>query len=120
MNQVQYLQHQIQGLPAQASELEMETLVATYLTAKEQMELFAGVGAEAKGRMAQIIQFTGQDEWLTASGRVIVPAPGIIVSYDAHALDALRASNRTFNRLILPHRNETLRAGGIRVTGYER
>lgn len=120
MNQVQFLHAQIVDLPAQASELEMETLVATYLTAKQQMEHFAGVGAEAKVRISQIIGFTGQSEWATASGKVIVPAPALIVSYDAHGLDGVRAMSKTVNRYILPFRSETLRSSGIRITGYER
>jgi hypothetical protein len=120
VNQLQFLQAQMVGLPAQASELEMETLVATYLAAKAQMGYFNEVGAEAKGRIAQLIDLTGREEWATASGKVIVPAPAIIVTYNAHALDGVRAMSKTVNRYILPFRNETLRAGGIRITGYDK
>lgn len=120
MNQLQFLQSQMVGLPAQASELEMETLVATYLAAKAQMEYFGEVGSEAKGRIAQLIDLTGRSEWATASGKVIVPASAVIVTYDARALDGVRAQSKTVNRYILPFRSETFRAGGIRITGYER
>lgn len=120
MNQLQFLQTQLQELPALPAEQEMEALVANYLAARERIESFVEQQAQAKRRVKQIIDETGVLEWSTLSGSVIVPADGVIVSYDAHALDALAASNRSLGRNIRPHRRETFKAGGIRISPYER
>lgn len=120
MNQLQYMQTQIRDLPIHPSEDEMETLVATYLTARARIEEFVNLQADTKSRVREIITATGLTQWQTMSGRVIVPADGTIVSYDAHALDALSVSNRSLGRNIRPHRRETFKAGGIRITPYER
>lgn len=116
MNQVQALQSQISGLSPFSASLEMETLVATYLVAKAQLEQFVQTQTAAKGRIAEIIEETGITKWDTKSGKVMVPAPSVVVSYDATALDALAASNKTLARQILPHRREVERAGSIRIT----
>lgn len=117
MNQVQFLQQQIAGLPPMANELRMEVLVANYLAAKAQMEQFIDAQALAKGEIVGIIEQTGITKWDTKSGKVIKPADATIISYDAKALDALAASNKTLARQILPHRNESVRSSGVRITG---
>lgn len=127
MNQTQFmqqhleeLQQRLQELPPLPADQEMEALVWTYLTARERIEAFIEQQAQAKRRVRQIIEETGISEWNTLSGSVIVPADGIVVTYDAAALDAVRQASKTVNRFILPHRRETLRSGGIRITPYER
>lgn len=117
MNQAQMLRTQIAPLPELAPPTEMERLIATYLIAKEQLSTYVDIQGEAKARMRQIIDETGQTVWDTRSGMVICPADTTIVTYEADALDKLAAASAHFRRKILPFRRETFRAGGIRVTG---
>ena len=58
---------------------------------------------------------TGVTSWKTKAGSAIVPAPGMTVSYDAKALDALCASDDAIKRLLWPHRAEKERAGSLTI-----
>ena len=44
-----------------------------------------------------------------------VPAPGVTISYDAKALDALCASDDQLKRLLWPHRSEKERPGSLTI-----
>jgi len=118
MNQTQILRQQLNNLPLFSPEVEIEALVANYLAGKEQIAQIVELQAETKRQIQRIISDTGIDRWETRSGSVLVPASGIVVSYDAHGLDGVRLQSKTVNRYILPFRSERVVSGGIRIVGY--
>ena len=115
MNQVQFLREQLSALPASPNEAHVNSLVATYLVAKAQIEELVNVQAEAKAGIRQVIDSTGITRWETSSGLVTCPNDSTIISYDAGALDRLAAANATLRNKIYPFRTESVRAGGIRI-----
>lgn len=115
MNQIQILQQQLGEASVYGQDYEVETLVATYVAAKESIADLVDIQAGAKGRISQIIRESGIDVWDTRSGKVIVPADATIVTYDSTALDRLASASGVFRRKVFPFRHETFRAGGIRI-----
>lgn len=69
----------------------------------------------AKQQIADIMTETGVMTWKTANGNAYVPAPGMTVSYDAKALDALCASSPELKAILWPHRSEKERAGSLTI-----
>jgi hypothetical protein len=115
MNQVQFLREQLVSLPASPNEAHVNSLVATYLLAKEQIESLVEVQADAKLGIRQVIEATGITRWETSSGLVTCPNDSTIVTYDAGALDRLAAAQKAFYNKVWPFRKESVRAGGIRI-----
>ena len=118
MNAVQILREAVGPADRPAThELEVENLVARYLVAKESIEEFVNIQGDAKHRLRQIIEETGQSNWDVRSGTIICPADYTIVTYDAQALDRLAAASRHFRQKVFPFRGESFRSGGIRIVG---
>lgn len=115
MNQVQFLREQLVALPASPSAAHVNSLVATYLLAKDQIEELVNVQADAKAGIRQVIETTGIERWETSSGLVTCPNDSTIITYDASALDRLAAANVTLRNKIYPFRKESVRLGGIRI-----
>lgn len=93
------------------------TVVAAKAAAAEAAAPFAEAEAEARGIIAEAIAATGRDKWDCPSGRAYVPAPGVTVSYDAKALDAICKSSPELAAILAPHRTERERPGSLTVKG---
>ena len=93
------------------------TVVAAKAAAADAAAPFAEAEAKARGIIAEAIAATGRDKWDCPSGRAYVPAPGVTVSYDAKALDALCKSSPELAAMLSPHRAERERPGSLTVKG---
>jgi hypothetical protein len=69
-----------------------------------------------KDAMSEIVAETGQERFQTPAGTLSLTASSVSVRYDTKALDALCASNDDLDRILGPHRKESMRAGTLRVT----
>lgn len=118
MNQVQFLRERLTELPASPNDAQVNSLVATYLAAKDQIAELVDVQAHAKLSLRRIIEETGIHDWTVASGTVLTPADAAIVVYNAASLDKLAAASAVFRRKVFPFRTESFRAGGIRIVAW--
>lgn len=69
----------------------------------------------AKQALADIIVETGRTSWEGKLARCYVPAPGVTVTYDAKALDAVCASDLYLAEKLAPFRREIERAGSLTI-----
>lgn len=103
------------GTPDEA----VESAIAIYRDAgefiKKEVAPWEALRSEAKQIISDVMTETGVTSWKTKAGSAIVPAPGMTVSYDAKALDALCASDDAIKRLLWPHRAEKERAGSLTI-----
>lgn len=101
------------------TEQATDAAIAVYKQAKAESKTAAApwdaLADEAKAMLTDIIIETGITSFKTASGTAYVPAPGVTISYDAKALDALCASDDNIKRLLWPHRSEKERPGSLTV-----
>ena len=61
----------------------------------------------AKALIADVMAETGVTSYTTRAGKVAMTAPGLSVSYDAKALDAIALSDARLAAILGPHRKET-------------
>ena len=71
--------------------------------------------ARAKQIITEIMQETGQVKAITPAGTAQFTADSVRVSYDTKALDALRLSDALLDRVLTPHRKETVVKGGLTI-----
>lgn len=102
--------------PHHSAESAAETAIAVYHAVKSQQEEYDHVAAAAKALLQEIMLETGQTTIPTGAGVAKVTAPAVIVTYDAKALDALTSSSPELERVLLPHRKASERAGTLRIT----
>lgn len=82
---------------------------------KDAAKLLKDIQARAKRIIEEVSIETGRTDWTTAAGKVYYPAPGLAISYDSKALDALCASDPELKSKLWPHRRETERAGSMTI-----
>lgn len=92
-------------------------IVAAKAGAAEAAAPFAEAEAKAREVINSAIAATGRDNWSCETGRAYIPAPGVTVSYDAKALDALCKSSPELAAVLAPHRAERERVGSLTVKG---
>lgn len=102
---------------ASSTEVAAEDAVALYIAAKGEIDAWQKVCDAARDRLTEIISETGETKFATRAGSVNVTSPGVSISYDVKALDALVASSPSLAQMLLPHRSERERPGYLRVTG---
>ena len=102
-----------------STEQATDAAIAVYKQAKAEAKSVSApwdaLADEAKSVLTDIITETGVTSFKTASGMAYVPAPGVTISYDAKALDALCASDDQLKRLLWPHRSEKERPGSLTI-----
>lgn len=117
MRQPDELRTYLAGQPD--TETAARNAIAVYrearLHAKTAAQEWDAVADEAKALLGDIIAETGCTTWKFDEGSAYLPAPGLTVSYDAKALDALCASDDGLKRLLWPHRQERERAGSLTI-----
>lgn len=105
--------------PVASTEEAMQQAVRIYKDAKaagaDALVPYEMVMSAAKERINEIIAETGCLSWKTVHGLAYIPAPGVTVSYDAKALDALCASSPEIAALLRPHRTEKERPGSLTI-----
>jgi hypothetical protein len=82
---------------------------------KDASKYLKDIQAKAKQIIEEVSIETGRTDWSTQAGKVYYPAPGVAVSYDSKALDALCASDPDLKAKLWPHRRETERAGSMTI-----
>ena len=101
------------------TEQATEAAISVYKQAKAEGKTAAApwdaLADEAKAVLTDIMTETGILSFMTAAGHAYVPSPGVTISYDTKALDALCASNDEIKRLLWPHRSEKERPGSLTV-----
>lgn len=102
--------------PHHSAETAAETAIAIYHAAKAQQEAYDQVAAAAKALIQEIMLETGHTTISTGAGVAKITAPAVVVTYDAKALDALTSSSPELERVLLPHRKASERAGTLRIT----
>ena len=102
-----------QGTP----EASVESAITVYQVAAGMIDAYSQVKEDAKLLIADVMAETGVTSYTTRAGKVAMTAPGLSVSYDAKALDALALSDARLATILGPHRKETQRAGTMRITG---
>ena len=113
--------HELQQKAEQATTPDeaMEYLVGLYKEAKSAVAVmsqpFEDMAKEAKVAITDIIIETKRDRWDTGMGKVYIPAPGIVATYDAKGIDALIREMPELAKLLLPFRSEKERAGSLTV-----
>lgn len=85
------------------------------MLAKAATQEWDAVADEAKTLLSDIIAETGRTTWKFDEGSAYLPAPGVTVTYDAKALDALCASDDNLRRILWPHRQERERPGSLTI-----
>jgi hypothetical protein len=102
-----------------STEQATDAAIAVYKQAKAEAKTAAApwdaLADEAKAVLTDIMVETGVTSFKTAAGMAYVPAPGVTISYDAKALDALCASSDEIKRLLWTHRQERERPGSLTV-----
>ena len=100
-----------------APETSVESAVTVYQVAAGMVDAYSQVKEAAKLLIADVMAETGVTSYTTRAGKVQMTAPGLSVSYDARALDAIALSDARLAAILGPHRKETQRAGTMRITG---
>jgi hypothetical protein len=101
--------------PVSSTEDAIANALSVYNEAATQIEAFKVLQDRAKRAIEEVIMETGQDKWETDFARCYITKPGVSVSYDKSALDALCKSDDNLARLLQPHRRETERAGTLTI-----
>ena len=101
-----------QGTP----ETSVESAVTVYQVAAGMIDAYTAIKDQAKALIADVMTETGVTTYATRAGKVAMTAPGLSVSYDAKALDAIALSDARLAAILGPHRREAQRAGTMRIT----
>ncbi len=117
MTTIEELQAALDAAHQGAPETSVESAVTVYQVAAGMVDAYNQVKEAAKLLIADMMTETEVTSYATRAGKVAMTAPGLSVSYDAKALDALRLSNPRYAALLEPFRKETQRAGTMRITG---
>lgn len=101
--------------PHHDTEAALATAAAVYQDAANRIEQLQAVQAQAKQLITDIFVETGATDARTPTAQVYVSKPGVTVSYDAKALDALAAVDADVAELSTPFRRQTERAGTLTI-----
>ena len=93
----------------------LATAAAVYQDAANRIEQLQAVQAQAKQLITDIFVETGATDARTPTAQVYVSRPGVTVSYDVKALDALAAADAEVAELLAPFRRQTERAGTLTI-----
>ena len=97
------------------TEAALATATAVYQDAANRIEQLQAVQAQAKQLITDIFVETGTTDARTPTAQVYVSRPGVTVSYDVKALDALAAADAEVAVLLTPFRRQTERAGTLTI-----
>jgi hypothetical protein len=97
------------------TEQALENAIFMYRDLAERIKALQEAQAAQKQTITDIFIELGVDKATTPAGKALITAPSVIVSYDAKALDVLRASDDRLDRMLSPHRKETMRAGTLTI-----
>ena len=97
------------------TEAALATPTAVYQDAANRIEQLQAVQAQAKQLITDIFVETGTTDARTPTAQVYVSRPGVTVSYDVKALDALAAADAEVAELLAPFRRQTERAGTLTI-----
>ena len=97
------------------TEAALATATAVYQDAANRIEQLQAVQAQAKQLITDIFVETGTTDARTPTAQVYVSRPGVTVSYDVKALDALAAADAEVAELLAPFRRQTERAGTLTI-----
>ena len=117
MTTIEELRAALAAAQTGSPEASVESAIAVYQAAMAAVDAFGEVKDEARRLITDVMAETGVTRYATRAGSASVTAPGVSVSYDSKALDALVMSNDVIRRLLEPHRKVTERAGTLRITG---
>ena len=110
-----YLMECLSRYIPESTEAAVENAIAIYKAASAEQDAYDAVKAEAKRILAEIIAETGQMKHVTKAGTAQVTAPGVTISYNTKALDALLASDDNRARILAPPRSVKERAGTLTI-----
>lgn len=106
-----------------ATYAQVEWLTMAILESKANSEAEAAawkaVETQARAKLIELMNAVKKHNWVTSIGKAYVAADGASTSYDAAALDALVKSSPALAQILLPHRKETPRKGGLTVKGVK-
>ena len=97
------------------TEAALATATAVYQDAANRIEQLQAVQAQAKQLITDIFVETGTTDARTPTAQVYVSRPGVTVSYDVKALDALAAADAEVAELLTPFRRQSERAGTLTI-----
>ena len=106
---------QLSGDPVEASAVAIRICKEARDYEKASVAPWREVQRLAKGVISDIMLELGVDNVNTQAGKAYVPKPGVSVKYDARALDALCESSAELQKILWPHRQETMRAGSLTI-----
>ena len=97
------------------SETALTNAISVYRELAARVKTIEAQQARAKETITEIMQETGQVKAITPAGTAQFTADSVRVSWDAKALDALRLSDALLDRVLTPHRKETVVKGGLTI-----
>ena len=97
------------------TEQALENAIFMYRDLAERIKALQEAQAAQKQTITDIFTELNIDKATTPAGKALITAPSVTVSYDAKALDVLRASDDRLDRMLSPHRKETMRAGTLTI-----
>ncbi len=117
MTTIEELQDALHAALTGPPDKSVESAIMVYQVAAGMVDAYTEVKDDAKALIGDVMEETGVTSYTTHAGKVAMTAPGLSVSYDAKALDALALSDARLAAILGPHRKETQRAGTMRITG---
>lgn len=117
MTTIEELRAALDAAQTGTPDTSVESAITVYQVAAGMVDAYTEVKDQAKALIGQVMEETGVTSYATRAGKVAMTAPGLSVSYDAKALDALALSDPRLATILGPHRREAQRAGTMRITG---
>ena len=95
-----------------STEEALDTFITVYKDAGKYSD---AIRKTAKGKIEEIVIETGQTDWATAAGRVLVPMPAKVTKWDTKALEVLCEALPELKNLIWHLRTVEERPGSLTI-----